>query len=74
MKQNQFFTNGITNGAEVRLPHSSLLPRSGCISNNAHQWYVLYGGMQDWNYVARGTFEVTVELSSTLIRVVFPKS
>lgn len=31
---------------------------------NGAQWYVLYGGMQDWNYVYnQGVFEITIELS-----------
>jgi len=29
---------------------------------NGAEWYVLYGGMQDWNYVYKGTFELTIEL------------
>lgn len=35
---------------------------SNGISNGA-DWYVIYGGMQDWNYVWMGTNEVTIELS-----------
>lgn len=30
---------------------------------NGAEWYVLYGGMQDWNYMICGTMEITVELS-----------
>jgi carboxypeptidase D len=30
---------------------------------NGADWYVLYGGMQDWNYVWNGVFEITIELS-----------
>jgi len=30
---------------------------------NGAAWYVLYGGMQDWNYVGLGTLEITIEVS-----------
>ncbi|MFZ5515327.1 MAG: M14 family zinc carboxypeptidase [Candidatus Zhuqueibacterota bacterium] len=30
---------------------------------NGADWYVIYGGMQDWNYIYCGANEVTIELS-----------
>ncbi|XP_078428883.1 carboxypeptidase D isoform X2 [Wolffia australiana] len=32
------------------------------VTNGAH-WYPIYGGMQDWNYIHGGCFELTLELS-----------
>ncbi len=32
---------------------------------NGCAWYVIYGGMQDWNYVWMGDKEVTIELSNS---------
>jgi carboxypeptidase D len=34
----------------------------GGITNGA-EWYILYGGMQDWNYLHTADLEVTVEVS-----------
>ncbi|VFQ86746.1 unnamed protein product [Cuscuta campestris] len=32
------------------------------ITNGAY-WYPIYGGMQDWNYIHAGCFELTLEIS-----------
>ncbi|XP_024022850.1 carboxypeptidase SOL1 isoform X2 [Morus notabilis] len=34
----------------------------GGITNGA-SWYPIYGGMQDWNYIHAGSFELTLEIS-----------
>nr|XP_048330946.1 carboxypeptidase SOL1-like isoform X3 [Ziziphus jujuba var. spinosa] len=30
---------------------------------NGPYWYPIYGGMQDWNYIHGGCFELTLEIS-----------
>ncbi|KAJ3683618.1 hypothetical protein LUZ60_013845 [Juncus effusus] len=41
----------------------------GGITNGAF-WYPIYGGMQDWNYINGGCFELTLEISD----IKWPKS
>uniref|UniRef100_A0A804LTL6 Peptidase M14 domain-containing protein n=1 Tax=Zea mays TaxID=4577 RepID=A0A804LTL6_MAIZE len=42
-----------------------------CTSNRTCTWrrqiirYPIYGGMQDWNYIHGGCFELTLEISDT---------
>jgi len=57
---------------ELALAYASLNPTMSSSSSfpngitNGAKWYVLYGGMQDWNYVySYSDFEITVELSYT---------
>jgi len=42
--------------------HLSTEFRNGIV--NGAEWYVLYGGMQDWNYEQTGDMEITIELSN----------
>jgi hypothetical protein len=37
----------------------------GFESNNMWFRYPIYGGMQDWNYIHGGCFELTLEISDT---------
>jgi carboxypeptidase D len=46
-----------------RTMHASRQFRDG-ITNGA-DWYVLYGGMQDWNYLHQQCLELTIELTNT---------
>jgi len=41
----------------------------GGVTNGA-EWYVLYGGMQDWNYEYAGCLELTMEVS----QIKYPKA
>ena len=45
--------------------HLLLQEFQGGITNGA-QWYPLYGGMQDWNYLAAGCMEVRVGVQEML--------
>jgi carboxypeptidase D len=40
---------------------STRFPNDGI--TNGCEWYVIWGGMQDWNYVFRGCMELTIEVS-----------
>jgi carboxypeptidase D len=48
--------------AHTKMHNSYQFPNG--ITNGAH-WYVLYGGMQDWNYEHTSCLELTMELSHT---------
>jgi len=47
--------------AHLTMHDSSEFP--GGITNGAN-WYALYGGMQDWNYVWQGDLELTLEIGN----------
>jgi hypothetical protein len=56
---------------ELSLEYANLNPemRSSTEFNrgitNGADWYVLYGGMQDWSYIWHNDLQITVELSDT---------
>lgn len=74
MHNSREFADGITNGAHVsvilslslslnELPRGSVRLIIIIIDDmRCGQWYQLYGGMQDWNYVWHGDLELTLEL------------
>nr|XP_043636786.1 carboxypeptidase SOL1 [Erigeron canadensis] len=47
-------------GSHINMSHSNEFEAG--ITNGAH-WYPIYGGMQDWNYIYGGCFELTLEIS-----------
>lgn len=61
------FEDGITNGASwyQHLIHFLCLLQQmiSSLSKNALCRYPIYGGMQDWNYIHGGCFELTLEIS-----------
>eukprot|EP01129_Flabellula_baltica_P001678 TRINITY_DN11619_c0_g1_i1.p1 TRINITY_DN11619_c0_g1~~TRINITY_DN11619_c0_g1_i1.p1 ORF type:complete len:533 (-),score=128.60 TRINITY_DN11619_c0_g1_i1:38-1636(-) len=61
---NDVFLNVSRTYADLNIPLSR--NNDGSFDNgvtNGADWYVLFGGMQDWNYVYAHCMEVTIELS-----------
>ncbi|KAJ6920304.1 hypothetical protein NC651_014031 [Populus alba x Populus x berolinensis] len=54
------FMAGIYSHSHHNMSLSKEFP--GGITNGAF-WYPIYGGMQDWNYIHAGCFELTLEIS-----------
>lgn len=51
-----------TSHRKMALPSNKEFFESGGVTNGA-AWYPIYGSMQDWNYVAAGCMELTLEVS-----------
>ncbi|XP_051118198.1 carboxypeptidase SOL1 isoform X2 [Andrographis paniculata] len=54
------FLATLYSGSHYNMSKSTEFPQG--ITNGA-LWYPIYGGMQDWNYIHHGCFELTLEIS-----------